>query len=62
MELFEAMKEELGDLPIIAEDLGFLTDSVRELLKEIILYRNNTGICYAAHGQSDIIPVNIRFL
>ena len=34
MELFEAMKEELGDLPIIAEDLGFLTDSVRELLKE----------------------------
>ena len=30
--LFEALKEALGDLPIIAEDLGFLTDSVRELL------------------------------
>ncbi|MDY2663748.1 MAG: 4-alpha-glucanotransferase [Bariatricus massiliensis] len=32
MELFDAVKSELGDLPIIAEDLGFLTDSVRELL------------------------------
>lgn len=33
MELFHAVKKELGDLPIIAEDLGFLTDSVRELLR-----------------------------
>ena len=32
--LFAVLRKELGDLPIIAEDLGFLTDSVRELLKE----------------------------
>ncbi len=31
---FRAMWEELGPRPIIAEDLGFLTDSVRELLRE----------------------------
>lgn len=32
--LFEAMKETLGEKNIIAEDLGFLTDSVRALLKD----------------------------
>ena len=34
MDLFRKMKETLGDLPIIAEDLGFLTDTVRQLLKD----------------------------
>ena len=34
MDLFTALQEELGELPIIAEDLGFLTDSVRKLLKD----------------------------
>lgn len=34
MELFNAIKAELGDKPIIAEDLGFLTDSVKQLLKD----------------------------
>ncbi len=34
MELFRTLKKELGELPIIAEDLGFLTDSVRELLED----------------------------
>ena len=34
IELFKAVENELGKLPIIAEDLGFLTDSVRALLKE----------------------------
>ncbi len=32
IELFDAIKESLGELDIIAEDLGFLTDSVIELL------------------------------
>lgn len=32
--LFEVMKEKLGEKNIIAEDLGFLTDSVRKLLKD----------------------------
>ncbi|MGF7004223.1 4-alpha-glucanotransferase [Lachnospiraceae bacterium PF1-21] len=34
MALFKALEETLGDIEIIAEDLGFLTDSVRMLLKE----------------------------
>lgn len=34
IELFTAIKEKLGDVNIIAEDLGMITDSVRELLKE----------------------------
>ncbi len=34
MDLFTAIKEQLGDLPIIAEDLGFLTDTVKQLLKD----------------------------
>ena len=33
MDLFKAVRKELGDVPIIAEDLGYITDSVRELLK-----------------------------
>lgn len=34
MKLFKAIKEALGEVNIIAEDLGFLTDEVREFLKE----------------------------
>ena len=34
MDLFRTVKEQLGDLRIIAEDLGFLTDSVRQLLED----------------------------
>jgi len=34
MDLFNAVKNELGDLPIIAEDLGFLTEDVHKLLKD----------------------------
>jgi len=32
-EFFDFMRAEFDDLPIIAEDLGFITESVRELLK-----------------------------
>ena len=32
--LFKTIKDELGDIPIIAEDLGFITDDVRDLLKK----------------------------
>lgn len=32
--LFKAMKKELGELPVIAEDLGFLTPTVRKLLAD----------------------------
>ena len=34
MNLFKAIKKELGDVNIIAEDLGFLTDDVVKFLKE----------------------------
>ena len=34
IDLFKVIKEELGELDIIAEDLGFLTDSVRQLLSD----------------------------
>lgn len=34
MDLFGALKEQLGELPVIAEDLGVLTDSVRKLLAD----------------------------
>lgn len=34
MDLFNAVKKELGDLPIIAEDLGFLTEDVHKLLSD----------------------------
>lgn len=35
LDFFLALKKKLGDVKIIAEDLGFLTDSVRELQREI---------------------------
>lgn len=34
MELFSLIKQEIPELDIIAEDLGFLTDSVRKLVKD----------------------------
>ncbi len=33
-DIFDTMKRVLGDRPVIAEDLGFLTDSVLELVKK----------------------------
>ncbi len=32
--LFKAIKKKLGDTPIIAEDLGFITDSVKKLVRD----------------------------
>lgn len=34
MDLFRALKKKLGKMPLIAEDLGFLTPSVKRLLKQ----------------------------
>ena len=34
MELFRAIHDRLGDVPILAEDLGLMTDSVRKLVKD----------------------------
>ena len=44
--LFAAVKEELGELNIIAEDLGFMTDEVIELRETYWLPRNeDSSIC-----------------
>ncbi len=58
--LFDRMKKELGEREVIAEDLGFLTPSVRRLLKK-------TGypgmkileFAFDAEGDSDYLPHNI---
>lgn len=34
LELFTALKEKIGDLDVIAEDLGFLTESVLQLVRD----------------------------
>lgn len=34
MDLFDALQKELGEIDLIAEDLGFLTDTVRKLRKD----------------------------
>ena len=34
MDLFNTLKERLGERPVIAEDLGLMTDSVRKLVKD----------------------------
>lgn len=57
--LFEAMKKELGNRPVIAEDLGFLTPSVIELVEK-------TGypgmkilqFAFDSREESDYLPHN----
>lgn len=59
MELFDTLKQSLGELPIIAEDLGFLTDDVKKLLK-------NSGFpgmkvlqfAFDAREENDYLPYN----
>ncbi|MCI9470043.1 MAG: 4-alpha-glucanotransferase [Lachnospiraceae bacterium] len=34
IELFHVIREKLGDVPLIAEDLGMISDSVRQLLRD----------------------------
>ena len=59
MNLFTTLKEQLGEKPIIAEDLGFLTDSVIQLVKD-------TGypgmkilqFAFDSREESDYLPHN----
>ncbi len=61
IDLFNYVKEELGDIPIIAEDLGFLT-------KEVHYFREETGFpgmkilqfAFDPTGKSEHIPHNYR--
>lgn len=59
IELFNIIKEKMGNLDIIAEDLGFLTPSVLQLLKDsgypgmkVLEFAFNSG------GESDYLPHN----
>lgn len=59
IELFKYIKNELGDVDIIAEDLGFLTDSVRKLLKNT----NYPGMkvlqfAFNSEGENDYLTYN----
>ncbi len=59
LDLFTTVREKLGDVKIIAEDLGYLTDSVRELVKA-------TGFpgmkvlqfAFDSREESDYLPYN----
>ncbi len=59
IKLFEAVKEKLGDINVIAEDLGFLTD-------EVLQFRDDTGypgmkilqFAFDTREESDYLPHN----
>ncbi|MDU6534705.1 MAG: 4-alpha-glucanotransferase, partial [Intestinibacter bartlettii] len=59
IELFEQLKKELGNVDIIAEDLGFLTESVKKLLKDTD-YPGMKILQFAfdSREESDYLPHN----
>lgn len=59
IEVFKAIKNELGEINVIAEDLGYITDEVRELLEEC----NYPGMkvlqfAFDVNGDSEYLPHN----
>ncbi len=59
MELFRALRNALGDKPIIAEDLGFLDESVRELLRDSGFPGMKVmQFAFDNSGDSDYLPHN----
>ncbi len=59
IELFEAAEKSLGSLPIIAEDLGFLTEDVRKLLKDSGFPGMKVlEFAFDPSGESDYLPHN----
>lgn len=57
--LFDAIKAELGDVKLVAEDLGFLTENVRKMLKETG-YPGMNVLEFAFYGRenSSYLPHN----
>ena len=57
MHLWNAVRRRLGDLPVIAEDLGFMTDSVRQMVADSG-FPNMKVLQFAfdAAGESDHLP------
>ncbi len=62
MDLFRSMEQQLGSCAIMAEDLGYMTDSVRRLVKESG-YPNMKVLEFAfrpedVHGYNEYLPHN----
>lgn len=57
--LFEAIRNELGGLPLVAEDLGFITDDVHELRRSIGL--PGMRILQFGFGEDDSAHLPHRF-
>lgn len=59
IKLFKKIKEELGELDIIAEDLGFITDEVIELIEYTGFPRMKMlQFAFDVNGDSDYLPHN----
>lgn len=59
MDLFDALEKKLGKLPIIVEDLGFLTPSVHKLLKDSGFPGMKViQFAFDAREDSDYLPHN----
>lgn len=59
IKLFNKIKEELGELDIIAEDLGFITDGVIELIEDTGFPRMKMlQFAFDVNGDSDFLPHN----
>lgn len=59
MDLFKQLKLHLGKLPLIAEDLGFLTPSVRKLLKQSKFPGMKVlQFAFDSREESDYLPHN----
>ncbi|MBO6107922.1 MAG: 4-alpha-glucanotransferase [Eubacterium sp.] len=57
LDLFRAAKRALGDFKVIAEDLGFLTDSVKEMLKDSgFPGMKILQFAFDESGESDYLP------
>lgn len=58
-ELFKTANKQLGSLNIIAEDLGFITDDVKEMLKEVgYPGMKVTQFAFGEGGKSEHLPHN----
>lgn len=67
MKLFNAIKAELGGVKLVAEDLGFLTDEVREMLRaagypgmnvlEFAFGGDDSGYLPHNHGKNSVVYI-----
>ncbi|MDD3168183.1 MAG: 4-alpha-glucanotransferase [Eubacteriales bacterium] len=59
MDFIDALKNTLGDVKIIAEDLGYMTDSVKDFLKNSGFPGMKVlGFAFDALGDNDYLPHN----